>query len=110
MSNRHLSRTIAMQTLFLWDFNGKNSADVDKITKDVECKSLKEIITLCGGKIDFLKCDCEGGEWCIKSDEIKDIRRIEMECHLNPDKNIDLKGTKDMLEILNKANFKSLVL
>ena len=35
MSNRHLSRTIAMQTLFLWDFNGKNSADVDKITKDV---------------------------------------------------------------------------
>lgn len=23
MSNRHLSRTIAMQTLFSWDFNGK---------------------------------------------------------------------------------------
>jgi N utilization substance protein B len=23
MSNRHLARTIAMQTLFLWDFNGK---------------------------------------------------------------------------------------
>ena len=25
MSNRHLSRTLAMQTLFAWDFNGKNS-------------------------------------------------------------------------------------
>lgn len=24
MSNRHLARTLAMQTLFLWDFNGKN--------------------------------------------------------------------------------------
>ena len=35
MSNRHLARTIAMQTLFLWDFNGKNDVDFDKITKDV---------------------------------------------------------------------------
>ncbi len=25
MSNRHLARTIAMQSLFLWDFNGKQS-------------------------------------------------------------------------------------
>jgi transcription termination factor NusB len=24
MSNRHLARTIALQTLFAWDFNGKN--------------------------------------------------------------------------------------
>ncbi|MDD3711171.1 MAG: transcription antitermination factor NusB [Patescibacteria group bacterium] len=31
MANRHLSRTIAMQTLFVWDFNGKK-------------KDLKEII------------------------------------------------------------------
>lgn len=27
MSNRHLARTIAMQTLFLWDFNGKKGMD-----------------------------------------------------------------------------------
>lgn len=31
MSNRHLARTIAMQTLFTWDFNGKNDKEIDKI-------------------------------------------------------------------------------
>jgi len=31
MSNRHLARTIALQTLFAWDFNGKKDSDlVDK--------------------------------------------------------------------------------
>jgi len=34
MSNRHLGRTIAMQTLFLWDFQGK-SGDVNAITQTV---------------------------------------------------------------------------
>lgn len=34
MSNRHLSRTIAMQTLFIWDFNGKkNNTDFDNLIK-----------------------------------------------------------------------------
>jgi len=28
MSNRHLARTIAMQTLFSWDFNGKREKDL----------------------------------------------------------------------------------
>lgn len=31
MSNRHLARTITMQTLFTWDFNGKKNEDIDKI-------------------------------------------------------------------------------
>lgn len=31
MSNRHLSRTIALQTLFAWDFNGKRDGDIEKI-------------------------------------------------------------------------------
>lgn len=35
MSNRHLGRTLAMQTLFLWDFNGKNKNVLPKITKEV---------------------------------------------------------------------------
>ncbi|RLC37038.1 transcription antitermination factor NusB [Candidatus Falkowbacteria bacterium] len=35
MSNRHLARTIAMQSLFLWDFNGKSEKEVDKIIKNV---------------------------------------------------------------------------
>lgn len=33
MSNRHLARTIAMQSLFLWDFNGKNNAELNDIIK-----------------------------------------------------------------------------
>ena len=35
MSNRHLARTIAMQTLFLWDFNGKNEIDLDKASQGI---------------------------------------------------------------------------
>jgi len=35
MSNRHLSRTIAMQSLFLWDFRGKNKNDVKEILSGV---------------------------------------------------------------------------
>lgn len=31
MSNRHLARTIAMQTLFSWDFNGKREKNLDKL-------------------------------------------------------------------------------
>ena len=35
MSNRHLARTIAMQTLFLWDFNGKKSKTLEEEIKGV---------------------------------------------------------------------------
>jgi len=31
MSNRHLARTIAMQTLFAWDFNGKKDDYLERI-------------------------------------------------------------------------------
>ncbi|MFA4942035.1 MAG: transcription antitermination factor NusB [Patescibacteria group bacterium] len=31
MSNRHLARTIAMQTLFAWDFNGQKNDQVDAL-------------------------------------------------------------------------------
>src|SRR3990167_2427375 len=31
MSNRHLARTIAMQTLFSWDFNGKREKDLNNL-------------------------------------------------------------------------------
>jgi len=33
MANRHLSRTLAMQTLFVWDFN-KKSKNLDEIMKE----------------------------------------------------------------------------
>ena len=35
MSNRHLARTIAMQSLFLWDFQGKQEKELEKIIKEV---------------------------------------------------------------------------
>ena len=38
MSNRHLARTIALQTLYQWDFNNKNSGDLDLIIS----RNLKE--------------------------------------------------------------------
>lgn len=34
MSNRHLSRTIAMQTLFYWDFHGRKEIDLSKIANE----------------------------------------------------------------------------
>lgn len=37
MANRHLSRSIAMQCLYEWDFNGKKGAHVeDLITKNIQ--------------------------------------------------------------------------
>ena len=38
MSNRHLARTIAMQTLYFWDFNGQQEKNIDMVVK----KNLKE--------------------------------------------------------------------
>lgn len=35
MSNRHLARTLAMQSLFLWDFGGKKEKDFTKLTSEV---------------------------------------------------------------------------
>ena len=69
-------------------------------TKEIQTKTLSELINLCGGKVDFLKCDCEGGEWCIKPHELKGIRRIESEVH-----NIDNRNVLDFLKILDEANF-----
>jgi len=34
MSNRHLARTIALQTLFAWDFNGQKSCDIERLIID----------------------------------------------------------------------------
>lgn len=34
MSNRHLARTIAMQTLYEWDFNGQKDPDLVRLLKE----------------------------------------------------------------------------
>jgi hypothetical protein len=55
----------------------------DDCSVNVPGYSLSEIIHLAGG-CDFLKCDCEGGEWQIRDGELAGIRRIEMEIHVPP--------------------------
>jgi N utilization substance protein B len=35
MSNRHLARTIAMQALFMWDFNGRQADSINKAIDNV---------------------------------------------------------------------------
>lgn len=70
-------------------------------TKIKKCVSLKEIISGCNSKIDFLKCDCEGGEWVITPEDLTGIRRIEMEVHCFDNKHSVFKITK----ILTDANF-----
>ena len=67
----------------------------------VDGNTLTELIQLCGGHVDFLKCDCEGGEWIITSNELKRIRRIEIEVH-NLDRN---RNFNDFLKILDEAGF-----
>jgi FkbM family methyltransferase len=55
----------------------------DDCSASVPGYSLSEIIRLARG-CDFLKCDCEGGEWLIRPGELAGIRRIEMELHIPP--------------------------
>lgn len=80
---------------------GKKNIIYGKHNKIVNCYSLSEIIDSCGGHIDFLKMDCEGGEWCIKPHELKGIRRIEAEIH-----NFDGKHNhKDFISMLCDTGF-----
>jgi len=44
---------------------------------------LRNLVAMAGG-CDFLKCDCEGGEWLIRPRDLDGIRRIEMEIHTPP--------------------------
>ncbi len=49
-------------------------------TRVVPSRTLSEIIDETKGYT-FLKVDCEGGEWYIDPEELRDIRRLEMELH-----------------------------
>lgn len=69
-----------------------------KLYKAVKCYLLPEIINFCGGHVDFLKIDCEGGEWNIQPQELDGIRRIEGEIH-NIDGKHDVDNFINMLEV-----------
>ena len=91
----------------------QNISFVDK-TNPAPCKSLSELIGLCGGHVDVLKIDCEGGEWCIEPHELEGIRKIEAEIHsFNNERKEDFT---DMLlsldydvEILNRSKSTQLI-
>jgi len=69
--------------------------------KPVLTMTLSEIKKRCGG-CDFLKVDCEGGEWAIRPWELEGTRRIEMEVHtskwLVPRKRLMMKMEKRLKE------------
>jgi hypothetical protein len=81
---------------------GRVTVAYGKRRKTVRCVPLAGIIKRCGGRVDFLKMDCEGGEWFVKPHELRGIRRIEGELH-NFDGRHDFKDFGRMLE---KAGFK----
>lgn len=81
--------------------DGEQELEWGNKTRKINCLSLSEIIKLCGGHIDFLKCDCEGGEWFITVEDLKGIRRIEIEVH-----NFDGKHDFDaFLKTLSDAGY-----
>jgi FkbM family methyltransferase len=70
-------------------------------TRHIIGKSLGELIQECGGHVDFIKCDCEGGEWAITAEDLRCVRRIEMEIH-----NFDGKhNLQNFLNLLDEARF-----
>ncbi len=54
-------------------------------TKMFQTYTLGDLIRMCGGHVDFLKCDCEGPEWFINSNDLIRIPRLEMELHFTPE-------------------------
>lgn len=81
--------------------SGEMDITYNGLSRKVMGLSLGDIIKLCGNHIDFLKCDCEGAEWCITLPEIMNIRRIETEIH-----NFDGKHNfKDFENILISSGF-----
>ncbi|WP_410807681.1 FkbM family methyltransferase [Methanohalobium sp.] len=76
------------------------SVEYEDRKANVEGKTLSEFKKLCGGHVDFLKMDCEGGEWNIKPYELEGIRRIEAEIHSFNGENLN-----DFVEMLESCGF-----
>ena len=50
--------------------------------KVVNCMTFPEILECIDKQIDFLKVDCEGGEWSILPEQLKGIRELRLEFHV----------------------------
>lgn len=66
--------------------------------------TLSELINIVGGHVDFLKLDCEGGEYCIQPNELQNIRRIEAEIH-SFDSNGNFHNPSEFEKTLQLAGF-----
>lgn len=80
---------------------GYQEVTFGSVTRFIECKTLTQLFELMDDQITFLKLDCEGGEWCIKPEELKDIRRIEAEVH-----NFNGHDPLDFVNMLVECRFK----
>ena len=95
--NRNHINTIDVFDVGLGESETAQHVKYESGERDVSLCSLSEIVNMCGKDIDFLKCDCEGGEWVITSRDIRNIRRIEMEVHLDK-KSQNHPGMESVLE------------
>ncbi|MBC8509850.1 MAG: FkbM family methyltransferase [Anaerolineales bacterium] len=74
-----------------------------RVKVEVETITLEEVIKKVGGHIDFLKLDCEGGEWYILNgleEQLINIDYIAMEYHIHPDKKLS-----QIVALFEKAGF-----
>ena len=76
--------------------------------KVVNMISFAQLMKTCG-KIDFLKVDCEGGEWLLRPEDLDGVRAVEMEIHP-----FDLKGgrktyneMKELVEMVKECGFET---
>jgi len=69
--------------------------------KHLYSSTLTDLKNLCGCEIDWIKCDCEGGEWFIKPEELNGVRRFEAEIHEFK----NMPKLNEFLPILDKSGF-----
>ncbi len=68
-----------------WHSVYRAQTDIVLDTVEVEAVDLEAILAECGGKVDFLKLDCEGGEWALFENKMglvqKSVQYLAMEYH-----------------------------
>lgn len=107
LMTKYLKRNIALNdidniTVLEYGLGNTGFTDLEFHGEQKKCKmyTLNEIIDMCGGRIDYLKMDCEGGEWSIKVNELLEIPYITGELHLFNKQN----SIKDFTDMLDKCN------
>lgn len=81
--------------------SGETTISWNHTIKTVQALSLEDILKICNTHIDYIKLDCEGGEWCITLSDIFNVRRIEAEIH-----NFSgLYNFKDFEDLMSSSGF-----